>query len=111
MKKLGLAALGLLLVGVPSLLVLYKWPTPKSQKAGSGAGPAESWKAPPALDPRDAEFEDANRAASRPVVDLLRLPDARLVRSTALPGDADSLAHLTDDKPATVAEAAASADG
>ena len=28
-----------------------------------------------------------------------------------LPGDADSLAHLTDDKPATVAEAAASADG
>jgi HEAT repeat protein/tetratricopeptide (TPR) repeat protein len=121
MKKLGLIAVALVLVGVPCLLLWQPWRKPAPQpddppllgrdddrkpdlKAIAQEEPAA------ALGPPDRDFVDANLAASRPSVNLLRLPQARLVQTTAVRSEVDGLSALIDDNPRTVAEASATAD-
>src|SRR5262249_3508361 len=120
MKKLVLIAPGLLLLLVPALL-LWKFrdqPVPEPEDPPEHLGPAVARpdqppadrERAPALPTGDVESEAPPLASGRPSVTLLRLPRARLVRTTALPSEADGLAALTDDRSDTVAEATASAD-
>jgi HEAT repeat protein/tetratricopeptide (TPR) repeat protein len=121
MKKLGLVAVGIALLSLAGVWIWRNWdkraPEPIDPPAVAGEedkkpdrkAPAEQEPAS-AQDPRDTEFVDSNRAVSRPSVNLLRLPQARLVRTTALRREAEGLAALTDDDPRTVAEATAGAN-
>jgi hypothetical protein len=111
-RKFSLAVLVLVLLALPAWLFwrARREPPQKPPDDDKPFVPSRDPKEPPRpadRGPLDANFVEASAAAEQPSVNLLRRPQALLVRTTAPPSEVGGLAALTDDSPSTVAVASA----